>query len=74
MTSKLPDSTARPSLCAAPGSVPLCAHCGQPATCIGHYEDPLAKDEYACDDCCGHGNEDGHCRMLVPGSALPFND
>ena len=42
---------------------PVCATCGKPATCIGAYEGSTV-DEYACDDCCGHGNEDGHCRPL----------
>src|SRR5262249_24096588 len=35
-----------------------CAHCGEPATCFGSYEDEL-HPAYACDECCGHGNEDG---------------
>lgn len=37
-----------------------CVHCGEPAACVGRYE----SDEnysYACDACCGHGCEDGHC-------------
>lgn len=38
----------------------VCANCGKPATCCGVYES--AKEAtYACDDCCGHGNEDGWC-------------
>jgi hypothetical protein len=40
-----------------------CAHCGEPATCFGSYEDEL-RPAYACDDCCGHGNEDGHCEPV----------
>lgn len=40
---------------------PLCAHCGErPATCVGRY-DAMTKDEPACDECCGHGCEDGRC-------------
>lgn len=42
----------------------VCHICGKPATCIGAYEDPEAKDQPACDECCGHGNEDGHCRPI----------
>lgn len=40
----------------------LCSICAGHATCVGRYdahdEDPY---EPACDACCGHGNEDGHC-------------
>jgi len=43
---------------------PPCAICGKPATCIGVYEDPEGEPEPACDDCCGHGNEDGWCRPI----------
>ena len=37
-----------------------CSRCNNSATCIGRYESdgPL---EFGCDDCCGHGNEDGFC-------------
>lgn len=45
-----------------------CAHCRKnPATCIGRYEGHGGYHP-ACDECCGHGNEDGFCRppdMLV---------
>lgn len=41
----------------------VCAHCGGPATCFGAYEDGLSPG-YACDTCCGHGCEDGHCDQL----------
>lgn len=36
-----------------------CAICSGPAACVGRYD----ADTYdpACDACCGHGNEDGHC-------------
>lgn len=43
--------------------VPSCEQCGErPAFCLGRYDSP--RDAYACDECCGHGNEDGHCRPL----------
>lgn len=37
----------------------LCEICGQSASCVGRYD----ADDYspACDECCGHGGEDGHC-------------
>jgi hypothetical protein len=39
-----------------------CSHCDEPATCFGKYAD---NDEgYACDSCCGHGCEDGHCESV----------
>lgn len=40
-----------------------CAHCGKTATCMGAYE---SEDNlgFACDECCGHGNEDGWCVPL----------
>lgn len=44
-------------------TTPLCDFCGKPATCKGAYEN-AEEDSYACDDCCGHGCEDGHCRPL----------
>jgi hypothetical protein len=37
-----------------------CAICGKPATCHGKYEEDT-EESFACDDCCGHGNEDGYC-------------
>jgi hypothetical protein len=48
-----------------------CAICDNPATCIGRYEMATA-DEPACDDCCGHGCEDGHCTPIedVPSEML----
>jgi hypothetical protein len=36
-----------------------CYNCGKPATCYGAYED--TNEHFACNDCCGHGNEDGWC-------------
>ncbi len=41
-----------------------CAHCGKPAVCVGQYESADARTP-ACDDCCAHGNEDGHCDPLT---------
>lgn len=42
----------------------VCANCGAPATCFGSYEDELSP-AYACDDCCAHGCEDGHCEQIA---------
>lgn len=36
-----------------------CAHCGAPATCYGAYEGQPPHS--GCDECCGHGCEDGWC-------------
>lgn len=44
--------------CAAGGCKPV-----NKATCIGAYEE-MKTEEPACNECCGHGNEDGHCRKL----------
>ena len=41
-----------------------CALCGNPAACVGNYEDMPYPGEPACDECCGHGCEDGHCEPL----------
>lgn len=48
-----------------PVVVPVCEHCdcGKPATCIGRYE-TMTEPAYACDECCGHGCEDGECYPL----------
>jgi hypothetical protein len=51
--------SASPACCAA-----ICSCCGKPATCLGAYEGATEKT-YACDDCCGHGNEDGHCKPVA---------
>lgn len=45
-------------------SAPVCAMCGQPATCFGRYE-AMTEDVYACDGCCGHGCEDGRCTPVA---------
>lgn len=42
----------------------LCAICGAQASCVGVYEDPTQEPAPACDDCCGHGNEDGWCEPI----------
>lgn len=45
-----------------------CAVCGTPATCFGEYETCDGTSAgYACDTCCGHGNEDGWCEALPEG-------
>jgi hypothetical protein len=42
-----------------------CGHCEhEAATCFGSYEDD-DNWAFACDTCCGHGNEDGHCIPLA---------
>ena len=41
-----------------------CACCGESATCVGRYEDMPEPGAPACDDCCGHGCEDGKCEAL----------
>ncbi len=44
-----------------------CYHCvSKPATCIGAYENAEIPAP-ACDECCGHGNEDGWC---IPTASL----
>lgn len=43
---------------------PICEHCGEhPGTCVGVYVDE--KDPaVVCDQCCGHGCEDGRCEPI----------
>lgn len=48
----------------------LCATCGQPATCFGAYEEATTPT-FACDECCGHGNEDGWCGPFAEPCACP---
>jgi hypothetical protein len=43
---------------------PICADCGEPAACFGSYETEF-HPAYACDECCAHGNEDGHCEPVA---------
>ncbi len=38
--------------------------CKSPVTCFGCYEG-MGETLPACDDCCGHGNEDGWCRPIA---------
>lgn len=39
----------------------MCGHCQvRLATCFGRY-DNMEEADFACDECCGHGNEDGRC-------------
>lgn len=49
-----------------PSDGPKCQHCGADATCFGEYEahSDAATLGYACDNCCGHGNEDGWCKPV----------
>ncbi len=42
----------------------LCQNCGRPGTCYGSYESQKVKS-YSCDECCGHGCEDGHCERIT---------
>lgn len=38
----------------------VCIGCGKPCTCWGTCEGNHSVDPM-CDECCGHGNEDGWC-------------
>lgn len=51
--------------CAGCALCQLCAYCGKPSTCIGLYEPSheTQKPKPACDECCAHGCEDGHCDL-----------
>lgn len=51
-------------------SRPNCEECGKPATCLGAYEGDK-EQTYSCDDCCGHGCEDGKCAQLAPNGLDP---
>ena len=42
-------------------------HHDRPAVCVGRYEG-AERWEFACDECCGHGNEDGECHALSQAS------
>lgn len=49
-----------------------CAHCEMnEATCVGSYEGHEPEGTPACDECCGHGNEDGHCKMIEDAEGEP---
>lgn len=50
-----------------------CYVCGHPATCIGAYETPTPVLP-ACDDCCGHGREDGDCEKIEEAAAEAEGD
>lgn len=51
----------------ASGKPPLCGTCSRPATCVGYGERPETLS-FGCDECCGHGNEDGWCVPLAGGA------
>ena len=51
----MPEQGPTPALC--------CSYCGKPASCIGKADDGHGW-AYACDECCGHGNEDSCCYPL----------
>lgn len=40
-------------------TTPKCSICGKPASCMGQYDG--TPWSYACNECCGHGCEDGQC-------------
>lgn len=45
--------------------LPTCGHCeDKKAVCVGQYAD-MDELEFACEDCCAHGNEDGECFALA---------
>lgn len=60
--------------CRASGAAPFvkqlgarvaCEHCDTgKAACVGRYESADREAEMACNECCGHGCEDGHCEQL----------
>jgi hypothetical protein len=42
----------------------LCAHCEEePSACVGSYDEDGATP--ACNECCGHGCEDGFCYVVT---------
>lgn len=43
-----------------------CEHCGAKVACFGSYEG--RGSGFACDECCGHGCEDGRCIPVVGSS------
>jgi hypothetical protein len=45
------------------GDLPTC-ECGKDAVCVGWGEGRIETLAVMCDDCCGHGNEDGWCVPL----------
>jgi hypothetical protein len=53
----------RQKAAAAEQTHPKCVMCGKLAACLGSYESDDCW-EYSCNECCGHGNEDGVCFPL----------
>lgn len=52
-----------------------CESCSRVAICIGRYDaDEGDPDEAACDECCGHGCEDGHCEQLYDNEGDPTDE
>jgi hypothetical protein len=47
--------------------------CDNQATCIGKYE-TMEEPEFACSECCGHGNEDGRCIPIEIKVKMPAKD
>lgn len=53
------------------GANVACQECGRRSICVGRYEGH-GEEGASCDECCGHGNEDGHCHQLTdPAGADP---
>lgn len=52
----------------------LCHFCNGKAACLGRYENCEGPFNYACDDCCGHGNEDGRCSRIGSDDFKSFHD
>jgi hypothetical protein len=50
-----------------------CVHCEEPATCVGEYETCENDPSPACDQCCGHGGEDGWCIPVAEYLARDWN-
>lgn len=61
-----PDCLLSTKLSAPDVAILRCYACQKPATCNGTYEGSGVPGVYACDDCCGHGNEDGECTPIIP--------
>lgn len=53
----------------ARGGAIRCECCGRPATCVGDYE--MSGIALGCDECCGHGNEDGWCERIAADDDAP---
>lgn len=53
--------------------MPKCDTCDNEATCFGAYEGQQIST-YGCDDCCGHGDEDGSCEILAEGEGCDADD